>query len=77
LRRKPTGSTQECAKKCRSVRRCDYASTAAKRRSKSAGAINLFVLPRARAFLFFSQEKFSRGRKNKIHFFLVDFETDF
>jgi hypothetical protein len=39
----PVNSGVRTGGKCRSVRRCDYASTAAKRRSKSAGAINLFL----------------------------------
>ena len=38
---------------------------------------SIFVLPRTRAFPFFSQENFFSRPKNKIHFFLVDFETDF
>ena len=36
-----------------------------------------FVLPRTRAFPFFSQENFLSRPKNKIHFFLVDFEAGF
>jgi hypothetical protein len=73
----PVNSGVRTGGKCRSVRCCDYASTPAKRRSKSAGAINLFRFPRTRALPFFSQEKFFRSPKNKIHFFLVDFETGF
>jgi len=73
----PVNSGVRTGGKCRSVRRCDYASTAAKRRSKSARAINLFCFPRTRVFPFFSQGNFFRGQKNKIHFFLVDFETGF
>jgi hypothetical protein len=34
-------------------------------------------LPRTRAFRFSSQENFFSAIKNKIHFFLVDFETGF
>jgi hypothetical protein len=52
-------------------------STAAKRRSKCVCAINFFVLPRTRAFPFFSQGNFFLVSKNKIHFFLVDFGTGF
>lgn len=37
---------------------------------KSAGAINFFVLPRTRAFPFFSQENFFSRQKIKFIFFL-------
>jgi hypothetical protein len=43
LQANPVNSGVRTGGKRRSVRRCDYASTAAKRRSKSAGAINLFL----------------------------------
>jgi hypothetical protein len=36
-----------------------------------------FVFPRRRAFPFLSQENFFSPMKNKIHFFLVDFKTNF
>jgi hypothetical protein len=44
--------------------------------AKSARTIFTFF-PRTRAFRFFSQENFFSAMKNKVHFFLVDFETDF
>lgn len=54
-----------------------YESRAPRQGNKSAEAINFFVLPWTRAFPFFSQENFFSRPKNKIHFFLVDFETGF
>jgi len=79
LRPKPGRSTQECAlkEKCRSVRRCDYVSTAAKHRSKSVEVINFSFSLRDARFLFLVKKIFVRYPKNKIHFFLVDFKTGF
>jgi len=41
-----------------------------------AGEI-ILSFSRTRAFQFFSQEKILSAMKNKIHFFLVDSESDF
>jgi hypothetical protein len=58
-----------------------FASAVITRERRGMATINwsdqFFVLPRTRAFPFFSQENFFSRPKNKIHFFLVDFETDF
>jgi hypothetical protein len=45
--------------------------------TKFARAQLFSFLPRTRAFRFSSQEDFFSAIKNKIHFFLVDFETGF
>jgi hypothetical protein len=53
--------------------------TGGKNAGQFAAAITqqFFVLPRTRVLAFSSQENFFRGSKNKIHFFLVDFEAGF
>jgi hypothetical protein len=79
LRRRPTRSTQEWAlerKKRISLPlrlRIDSGQASQQICSKE----HFFVLPRTRAFPFFSQEIFFTVQKNKIHFFLVDFKTGF
>lgn len=50
---------------------------AAKRRGEILPEQLFLVLSRTRAFRFSSQENFFSAIKNKIHFFLVDFETGF
>jgi hypothetical protein len=50
---------------------------AATRRAETAQNNNHFCFSRTRVFRFFSQEKIFAAMKNKIHFFLVDFESDF
>ena len=47
-----------------------YESRAPRQGNKSAEAINFFVLPWTRAFLFLVKKIFSRGQKIKFIFFL-------
>ena len=57
-------------KECRSIRRCDYVSIFAKRRSKSVGAINFLFSLRDARFLFLVKEILFAIKKIKFIFFL-------
>jgi len=79
LRRRPTRSTQDCTQdEIMQISSLLWLRIGAPRhRDKSVGAINLFLFFLGHARFLFESRKFFLQPKNKIHFFLVDFETGF